>query len=323
MNVARIAALKAGVHYKVPAMTVNRFCSSGLQAIVLAAQSIMLGETDIALAGGVESMSIIPMGGSKPSPNPGLMETYPESYTAMGITAEKVAERFGISREAQDEFAYNSHMKAAKAIADGKFKEEIVPVETRVRRNGKWIDVVVDTDECVRPDTTLENLARLRPVFDMKGTVTAGNASPMNDGAAAVLLMSKEKMEELGMKPMLWYRNYQVVGVDPEIMGIGPSVAVPKLLEKTGMSLDDIDVIEINEAFASQSIYCVNELGLDPAKTNVNGGAIALGHPLGCTGAKLTVSLAYEMQRRPDARFGIVTMCIGGGMGAAGLFEKV
>lgn len=322
MNVARIAALKAGISYKTPAMTVNRFCSSGLQAISQAAQNIMLGGSDVAVAGGVESMTMIPMGGSKPSPNPGLMDDYPEAYTSMGITAEIVAEKFKISRAAQDEFAAKSHQKAAKAIKDGKFKDEIVPVETRVRLNGEWKDVTVDTDECVRPDTTAEGLARLRPVFDMKGTVTAGNASPINDGAAAVLLMTKEKANELGLKPLLWYRDYTVAGVPPEIMGIGPAVAVPKLLEKAGMSLDQIDLIEINEAFAAQSIYCVDELKLDEAKTNVNGGAIALGHPLGCTGAKLTVSLVHEMLRRPDAKFGMVTMCIGGGMGAAGLFEK-
>ncbi len=322
MNVARIAALKAGIGYKTPAMTINRFCSSGLQAISLAAQNIMLGSSDVAVAGGVESMTMIPMGGSKPSPNPDLMSDYPEAYTSMGITAEIVAEKFNVTRAAQDEFAYNSHAKAAKAIEAGKFNDEIVPVETRVRLNGAWKDVTVDTDECVRADTTVEGLAKLRPVFDMKGTVTAGNASPINDGAAAVILMTKEKAEELGMKPLLWYRDFTVAGVPPEIMGIGPAVAVPKLLEKTGLTLDQIDLFEVNEAFAAQSIYCVDELGLDPAKTNVNGGAIALGHPLGCTGAKLTVTMAHEMLRRPDARYGIVTMCIGGGMGAAGLFEK-
>jgi acetyl-CoA acyltransferase len=248
------------------------------------------------------------------------METMPNSYAAMGTTAEVVARRFNISREAQDEFAYNSHMKAVAALESGKFADEIVPLDVRVREDGNWKEIHFDTDEGPRADTTVEGLAKLKPVFDPRGTVTAGNASQINDGAAAVVIMGDDRAKEMGLEPIAYVRHWAVAGVDPDIMGIGPAAAVPKLLKKTGLTLDEIDLIEINEAFASQSVYCVNELGLDPAKTNVNGGAIATGHPLGATGAVLTVKILGELKRR-NAKRGIVTMCIGGGMGFAYLFE--
>jgi acetyl-CoA acyltransferase len=320
MNVARLISLAAGFPTEVPAITVNRFCCSGSQTIALAADSIRAGNTDVAIAGGVESMSMVAMGGNKPIAYPGLMETLPNAYAAMGTTAEVVARRFGITREMQDEFAYHSHRKAVAALEDGKFADEIVPLEVRVRENGSWREFLFDTDEGPRPDTTIEGLSKLKPVFDPKGTVTAGNASQINDGAAAVVIMGSDVAEAMGLQPIASVHLWAVAGVDPDIMGIGPTVAVPKLLEKAGLTLDDIDLIEINEAFASQSVYCVNELGLDPEKTNVNGGAIATGHPLGATGAVLTVKILGEMKRR-QAKRGIVTMCIGGGMGFAYLLE--
>ena len=320
MNVARLIAFAAGFPTSVPAMTVNRFCSSGSQTIALAADSIRSGNADIIIAGGVESMSMVAMGGNKPIAYPGLMETMPNAYAAMGTTAEVVAKRFGISREAQDEFACNSHTKAVAAVGSGKFADEIVPLDVRVRENKSWRDIHFDTDEGPRADTTLEGLARLKPVFDPMGSVTAGNASQINDGAAAVVVMGDDKAKELGLEPIAFVRQWAVAGVDPDIMGIGPAVAVPKLLDKTGLKLDEIDLVEINEAFACQSVYCVNELGLNPEKTNVNGGAIATGHPLGATGAVLTVKILGELQRTGGKR-GIVTMCIGGGMGFAYLLE--
>ncbi len=321
MNVARIIALHAGFPDSVPAETINRFCSSGSQSIAHAADSIKAGNADIVIAGGVESMTMVPMGGLKPISNWNVLEKVPDMYVYMGTTAEEVARRFNISREEQDRFAYESHMKAIKAIDEGKFKDEIIPIKTRVFKNGKWEEIVFDTDECPRRDTSLESLAKLRPAFDPTGTVTAGNSSPLNDGAAFVMLMSEEEAKKRGLEILAYVRNWAVAGVDPLIMGIGPVKAVPKLLERTGLSLEDIDLFELNEAFASQSVYCVKELGLDPAKVNVNGGAIALGHPLGCTGAYLTAKLVYEMKRR-NAKRGIVTMCIGGGMGFAILYER-
>jgi acetyl-CoA acyltransferase len=320
MNVARLISLAAGFPVEVPAMTVNRFCCSGSQTIALAADSIRAGNADIVIAGGVESMSMVAMGGNKPIAYPGLMEMMPNAYAAMGTTAEVVARNFGITREMQDEFAYNSHMKAVAALEAGKFDEEIVPLDVRIRQNGSWKDIRFAKDEGPRADTTVEGLAKLRPVFDPRGTVTAGNASQINDGAAAVVVMGADKAEELGLEPIAFVRGWAVAGVEPDVMGIGPVKAVPKLLAKTGLTLDDIDLVEINEAFASQSVYCTNELGLPPEKTNVNGGAIATGHPLGATGAVLTVKILGELQRR-QAKRGIVTMCIGGGMGFAYLLE--
>jgi acetyl-CoA acyltransferase len=320
MNVARLIVFAAGFPTSVPAATINRFCCSGSQTIGMAADIIRSGNGDIVIAGGVESMSMVAMGGNKPIAYPGLMETMPNSYAAMGTTAEVVARRFGITREMQDEYAYHSHMKAAAAIEAGKFAAEIVPLDVRVRENGSWKEIHFDTDEGPRADTTIEGLAKLKPVFDPKGTVTAGNASQINDGAAAVVVMGDDTAKAMGLKPIAFVRHWAVAGVDPDIMGIGPAAAVPKLLKKTGLTLDDIDLVEINEAFASQSVYCVKELGLDPAKTNVNGGAIATGHPLGATGAVLTVKILGELERRGGKR-GIVTMCIGGGMGFAYLLE--
>lgn len=326
MNVARIACQRAGLPSSVPGYTVNRFCSSGLQSIALAASQIQIGASDVIIAGGVESMSMVPMGGNKLAPNPYLADNYPQAYISMGLTAEKVAERFNISREDQDRFAVSSHHKAAAAIREGKFKDEIVPVPVKLRgidEKGRFYEkeILFDTDEGVRPDTNMEALARLRPAFKKDGTVTAGNSSQINDGAAAVVVMSKEKADALGLKPMAYFRSFAVGGVDPEVMGIGPVVAIPKALKLAGLALKDIDVIELNEAFAAQSLAVIRELGLDQSKVNLNGGAIALGHPLGCTGAKLTVTLLYEMQRQ-KARYGLVSMCIGGGMGAAGVLER-
>jgi acetyl-CoA acyltransferase len=322
MNVARLISFAAGFPVEVPAITVNRFCCSGSQTIAMASDSIRAGNGDIVIAGGVESMSMVAMGGNKPIAYPGLMEMMPNAYAAMGTTAEVVARRFNITREMQDEFAANSHAKAVAAVESGKFADEIVPVKTRIRKNGAWHDITFDTDEGPRADTTAEGLAKLRPVFDPKGTVTAGNASQINDGAAAVVLMEAGVAEKKGLAPIARVRNWAVAGVDPDIMGIGPVKAVPKLLERAGVSLDDIDVVEINEAFASQSVYCMQELGLDPEKTNLNGGAIATGHPLGATGAVLTVKLLGELKRR-NGKLGIVTMCIGGGMGFAYLIEML
>jgi acetyl-CoA acyltransferase len=320
MNIARLIGLAAGFPVEVPALTVNRFCSSGSQTIAMAADTIRAGNADIIVAGGVESMSMVAMGGNKPIAYPGLMDTMPNAYAAMGTTAEVVARNYGISREAQDEFAYNSHMKAVAALESGKFSDEIVPINVRTRANGKWKEFVFSVDEGPRADTTVEGLAKLRPVFDPHGTVTAGNASQINDGAAAVVIMGDDKAAELGLEPIAYVRQWAVAGVEPDVMGIGPVKAVPKLLARAGLGLDDIDLIEINEAFASQSVYCTKELGLDPEKTNVNGGAIATGHPLGATGAVLTVKILGELKRR-NAKRGIVTMCIGGGMGFAYLLE--
>jgi acetyl-CoA acyltransferase len=326
MNFARVAALKAGVPVEVPAQTVNRFCSSGLQTIASAAERIMAGFADCIIAGGAESMSMIPMGGNKYSANPSLMASWPEAFASMGITAELVADKYGISREDQDAFAAASHAKAAAAIAAGKFKDEIIPVEVENRAlvNGKMTrsTVLVDTDDGVRSDTTAAALARLKPAFKATGTVTAGNSSQMTDGAAAVLVVSEDYLKKIGKKALARFVAFAVKGVPPELMGIGPVAAIPAALKLAGLTLDDIGLIELNEAFAAQSLACVKELGIDPARVNVNGGAIALGHPLGCTGAKLTASILQEMQRT-DTRYGIVSMCIGGGMGAAGIFEKV
>ncbi|MBB6281866.1 acetyl-CoA C-acetyltransferase [Geobacillus subterraneus] len=324
LNVARNIGALAGLPYTVPAITINRYCSSGLQAIAYAAERVMLGHSDTAIAGGVESMSMVPMMGHVVRPNARLAEEAPEYYMSMGHTAEQVAKKYGVSREDQDAFAVRSHQRAANALAEGKFDEEIVPVEVTVRKveNNKLVEekVIFTQDEGVRPDTNMETLAKLRPAFAVNGTVTAGNASQMSDGAAAVMVMDREKAESLGLKPLGKFRSFAVAGVPPEVMGIGPIAAVPKALKLAGLELSDIGLIELNEAFASQSIQVIRELGLDEDIVNVNGGAIALGHPLGCTGAKLTLSLLHEMRRR-NVQFGIVTMCIGGGMGAAGVFE--
>ncbi|MGX4586441.1 acetyl-CoA C-acyltransferase [Paenibacillus chitinolyticus] len=325
LNFARTMALYAGFPAAVPAVTINRFCSSGLQSIAYAAERIMLGQADVIIAGGVESMSHVPMTGFKLSPHPKLAVEMPEVYMGMGHTAENVAQRFGISREDQDAFAAESHRKAAAAIAAGRFKEEIVPVETSVRgvdASGKrWEKpVVLDTDEGVRADTTTGVLAKLRPAFALHGSVTAGNASQTNDGAAAAVLMSRERAEELGLKPLATFRSFALAGVAPEIMGVGPVEAIPKALKQAGITRDQVDLYEINEAFASQCVHIIRELKLDEAKVNVNGGAIALGHPLGCTGTKLTATLVHELRRRGGG-YGVVSMCIGGGMGAAGVFE--
>ncbi len=326
MNVARVAAFKAGIPCQVPAQTVNRLCASGLQTIATAAERIMAGFADCIIAGGTESMSLIPMGGNKYSANPGLVADRPETYAAMSITAELVAEKYKVSREDQDAFAYGSHQKAAKAIAHGNFKNEIIPVEVETVDivNGKAQKqmMMVDIDEGVRSDTTLEALANLQPVFKINGTVTAGNASQMTDGAAAALVVSEDFLKQTGKDPLARFVSFAVRGVPPEIMGIGPVEAIPVALKMAGLNQDDIDVIELNEAFAAQSLAVVRELDLNPAIVNVNGGAIALGHPLGCTGAKLTATLLSEMHRR-NTKYGMVTMCIGGGMGAAAIFEKL
>jgi acetyl-CoA acyltransferase len=326
MNVARVAAVRAGLPVEVPAMTVNRLCASGLQAVALAAQRIATGEIDVAVAGGVETMSHVPMGGWRPSPNPHLAVAYPQLYMAMGHTAEEVARRWGVSREEQDRYSLESHRRAAAAAAQGRFAEEIVPVEApEVRDQGGRPAVArrtVAADEGIRTDTSLERLAALPPVFREGGTVTAGNASQTSDGAAAVVLMSEERAQALGIRPRAVFRSYAVAGCEPEIMGIGPVRAVPKALRSAGLTLSDVDLVELNEAFAAQVIAVMRELDLDPARVNVNGGAIALGHPLGCTGARQLVTLMHEAQRR-GARRGLVTMCVGGGMGAAGVFEFV
>ncbi len=321
LNVARIAALMAGLPIETAAVTVNRFCSSGLQAVAQAAERIAFGSADVIVAGGVESMSMVPMTGNKLSASPEAMDTVPAVYTPMGITAELVAAKFGVGRADQDAFAARSHQKAAAAQKAGRFTE-IVPVTATVYEGGKRGARKFDVDEFVRADTTVEKLAQLRPVFSATGTVTAGNSSPLSDGAAAVVVMSRARADALGIKPLAAFRGFQVAGVPPEIMGIGPIPAVRKLLAKTGLSLADIDVIEMNEAFASQAVHCQRILEIPDEKLNVNGGALALGHPLGCTGAKLTATLLAEMARR-GARRGIVTMCIGGGQGAAGLFERI
>ncbi|NIA23947.1 MAG: acetyl-CoA C-acyltransferase [Gammaproteobacteria bacterium] len=316
MNVGRIAALRAGLPVEVPAMTMNRFCSSGLQTLATGAAHIVAGFSDIVLTGGTESMTMVPMGGNKPAPNPWLAEHMPTAYESMGMTSENVAERFDVSREEQDRFALESHRRALAAQKAGRYADEILPVQ--VRLGGE--SFVFDTDDGPR-ESTLEGLAKLRPAFKVNGTSTAGNSSQMSDGAALELLMTREKAEELGFEPLGELVTFQVAGVDPAIMGIGPSLAIPKALDAAGLTLDDIGLIELNEAFASQAVYCIRKLGIDPEKVNVNGGAIALGHPLGCTGAKLTATLLHEMKRR-DVEYGIVSMCIGGGMGAAGIFRR-
>ncbi|MNV27550.1 3-ketoacyl-CoA thiolase [compost metagenome] len=325
LNFARIMSLYAGYPNTVPALTINRFCSSGLQSIAFAAERIMLGNAEVMVAGGVESMSHVPMTGFKISPNLKLVEEMPEVYIGMGHTAELVAERFGISREDQDAFAARSHQKAAAAIAEGKFKEEIVPFETELTRvddNGNVVKkkFVFDTDEGVRSDTSAEGLGKLKPAFKIGGSVTAGNSSQVSDGAAAVVVMSREKADELGLKPLATFRSFALSGVEPEIMGVGPVKAIPKALERAGITLEDVSLFEINEAFASQCVQVIRELGIDEEKVNVNGGAIALGHPLGCTGTKITTTLISELRRRGGG-YGVVSMCIGGGMGAAGVFE--
>jgi acetyl-CoA acyltransferase len=327
LNLARILAVRAGFPYTIPGQTVNRFCSSGLQAIATAAYEIMVGSVDVMVAGGVEFMSQVPIMGLTPSPNPYLVEHNPQVYTSMGLTAENVAEKFGISREDQDRFALSSHQKAAKAIKEGKFKEEVLPILAKVKEvqeDGtiKIKEVLFDTEEGVRYDASYEGMAALKPVFKAKGTVTAGNSSQTSDGAAALVLMSKEKADQMKVKPMAIFRSFAVAGVPPEIMGVGPAYAAPKAIKKAGLTLKDIGLIELNEAFASQSLYVIRELGLNLDIVNVNGGAVAMGHPLGCTGAKLTTTLLYEMKRR-NVRYGLVTMCIGGGMGAAGVFENI
>ena len=320
LNVARVVGLLGGLPIESAGVTINRFCSSGLQAIAMAAGAIATGVNDIVVAGGVESMTMVPMTGNKLSASPEAMRRCADVYTPMGITAENVAKRFSISRADQDAFALRSQQKAAAAQKAGKLDEEIVAVKATRYENGKHVDVEFKRDELVRADTTLEGLASLKPAFAKDGSVTAGNASPLSDGAAMALVMSKAKADALGVKPLGWFRAFATAGVDPAIMGIGPIPAVRKLLAKTGLSLKDIDLIELNEAFASQSVYVQRTLEIPDDKLNVHGGAIALGHPLGCTGAKLTATALYELRRR-GGRYAIVTMCIGGGMGAAGLLE--
>ena len=321
MNVARLASLLAGLPDTVPAMTINRFCSSGVQSIAQAAQSMLAGMYEVAVAGGTESMSMVPMGGNKVSANPELMENYPEVYISMGATAENVAKRFEVTRAQQDAFAYESQRRAATAREKGLFREEIVPVTTEVfAEAGTPHTQTIDVDTILRPDTTLEGLTKLKPAFNPKGTVTAGNASPLTDGAAAVVLMTEAKAQALGVKPLGTFIDFQVAGVPPEIMGIGPVPAVRKLLAKNKLSVKDIDVFELNEAFAAQAVYCIRELGIPLDKVNPNGGAIALGHPLGVSGTRMTGTLLRELKRR-GGRYGVVTMCIGGGMGAAARFE--
>jgi acetyl-CoA acyltransferase len=320
LNVARVVGLLGGLPVESAGVTINRFCSSGLQAIAMAAGAIATGVNDVVIAGGVESMTMVPMTGNKLSASPEAMRRCADVYTPMGITAENVAKRFGVSRADQDAFALRSQQKAASAQKAGVFDEEIVPVKATRYVDGAHVEVEFKRDELVRADTTLEGLAALKPAFAKEGTVTAGNASPLSDGAAAALVMSQSRADALGVKPLGWFRAFAIAGVDPAIMGIGPIPAVRKLLSKTGLSLRDIDLIELNEAFASQALYVQRTLEIPDDKLNVHGGAIALGHPLGCTGAKLTATALYELRRR-GGRYAIVTMCIGGGMGAAGLFE--
>lgn len=325
LNAARIISLYAGFPVTVPALTINRFCSSGLQSIAFAAERIMLGRANVVAAGGVETMSRVPMTGFKPSPHPDIVERMPQVYISMGHTAELVSERFGVTRDDQDRFALASHRKAAEAIRAERFRDEIVPLPvTRTgldeRDRPATRSFIFDTDEGVRPDTTLEALAKLPPAFKLNGTVTAGNASQMSDGAAAAIVMSRERAERLGLKPLATFRAFALAGVEPEIMGVGPVEAIPKALRQAGLQLEDIALFEINEAFASQCVHVIRALGIDEAKVNVNGGAIALGHPLGCTGTKLSATLIHELRRRGGG-YGVVSMCIGGGMGAAGVFE--
>jgi len=340
MNVARIASLRAGLPVEVSAMTVNRFCASGLQAIAIAAERIMVGGCEVAVAGGTESMSMIPMGGNKISPNPWLVDHYPDVYLSMGLTAERLAKRFGITRENADKFSLRSHEKAVAAIAAGRFSDETTPVPVsftsspqggfaQTGQSGRATAVRLQTeqltfttDEGPRADTSLEALAALKPAFHVKGSVTAGNSSQMSDGAAAAVVMSAERARILGIKPLARFVAFATAGYKPEEMGLGPVFAIPKALRQAGLKLSDIDVIELNEAFAAQALAVIQEAGLDPERVNPNGGAIALGHPLGCTGAKLTAAIVRELQRR-NGRYGMVTMCVGGGMGAAGIFENL
>jgi acetyl-CoA acyltransferase len=334
MNVARISSLRAGLPVQSSAMTINRFCSSGLQSIAIAAQRIMAGQGEVAVAGGTESMTMVPMGGNKVSPNPWLMDNYPDAYLGMGLTAENLAKKYGITREQADAFSYASHQKALVAIAAGKFKDEIVPVEVsynvlEASANGspnssrpKIVKAKFDTDEGPRTDTSVEALGKLKPVFHARGVVTAGNSSQMSDGAAAAVVMSGEKARALGLKPLARFLAFATAGCPPEEMGVGPVFAIPKALKIAGLTLDQIDVIELNEAFAVQALSVIKLAGIDPVRVNPNGGAIALGHPLGCTGAKLTASILRELERR-NAGYGMVTMCVGGGMGAAGIFERL
>jgi acetyl-CoA acyltransferase len=345
MNVARIAALRAGLPVETSAMTINRFCSSGLQAIALAAERIRGGSAEVIVAGGTESMSLVPMGGNKISPNPWLVDHYPDAYINMGLGTENIARKFGITREQADQFSADSHKKALAAIAAGNFKDETIPVEvkiTAVPTNGNGASsashssrggakaavkaathtFTFDTDELPRADTSLEILAKLKPAFHVKGMVTAGNSSPMSDGAAACVIMSDTRAKSLGLKPLARFVAYATAGCPPEEFGIGPVFAIPKALKLAGLSLGDVAVIELNEAFAAQSLSVIQQAGLDASRVNPNGGAIALGHPLGCTGAKLTATLIRDLQRK-NARYGMVTMCIGGGMGAAGIFERI
>jgi len=329
LNVARIASLRAGVPIEASAVTINRFCSSGLQAIAFAAERIMVGAAETIVAGGTESMSLIPMGGHKIAPNPALMRDYPDVYLSTGLVAENHVREAGVSREEQDTFALRSHQRAIAAITAGRFRDEIVPLEVQevVPANGKdeaptVRTFVFDTDEGPRSDTSLEALGALRPAFHVKGSVTAGNSSQTSDGAAALVVTSRERAERAGLTPLARFVAYATAGVEPERFGVGPIPAIHKVLTRAGLTLDDIDLVELNEAFAAQALACLRELPIDPDKLNVNGGAIALGHPLGCTGAKLTTSLLYELERR-QGHYGLVTMCVGGGMGAAGIFERV
>jgi acetyl-CoA acyltransferase len=334
INVARIASLRAGLPVETSAMTINRFCSSGLQAIATAADRIAVGGAEVILAGGTESMTMIPMGGHKISCNPSLVQSYPDAYLSMGLTAERLAQRFGITRQQSDEFSYQSHQKAARAIASGAFVDEIIPVQVSFRapaaqatRGGAAVQLATQAiefkvDEGPRADTTVEALAALKPVFHVKGTVTAGNSSQMSDGAAISVVMSADRAKALGLKPLARFVAFDTAGCKPEEMGLGPVFAIPKALKLAGLTLDQIGVIELNEAFAAQALAVIKDAGLDPAKINPNGGAIALGHPLGCTGAKLTATLLRELKRRKQ-RYGIVSMCVGGGMGAAGIFENI
>ncbi len=327
MNVARASAIRAGLPVETSAMTINRFCSSGLQSIALAADRIRAGGADVIVAGGLETMSMIPMGGHIIRPNPYLVEHYPDFYLNMGLATENVARKYEISREEQDAFALRSHQRATAALEEGKFEDETVPLTVTVEElnekgHKERREVVFDRDEGVRRDSSIEGLAKLKPAFHIKGTITAGNASQMSDGAAACIVMSDARARELGLKPLARFVAYATAGCPPEEMGIGPVFAIPKALKMAGLDLDEIGVIELNEAFAAQSLAVIKQLGIDPEKVNINGGAIALGHPLGCTGAKLTATLLRELERRQE-RYGMVTMCVGGGMGAAGIFERM
>ena len=326
LNMGRVLVMSMGWPDRIPGMTVNRFCSSGLQAITIGAEKIMCGYSDVVIAGGVESMSQIPMGGSMMYPNPALVETRPGAFTGMGLTAENVAERYQISRDEQDEFGARSQQKAEAAIKAGRFKSQIVPLKVKKQRqlpdgHFEYEEVIFDMDEGMRPGTTKEGISKIPPAFKPNGSVTAGNSSQTSDAAAGVVLMSKDKAKELGLKPMATFRYHTAEGCEPEYMGVGPAVAIPKVLKIAGMTLDQVELIELNEAFAAQAIYCIQTLGINEEITNVNGGAIALGHPLGCTGAKLTTQLVYEMEER-KLRWGLVSMCIGFGMGAAAIIER-